>query len=55
LEIEQVEPKKANDKRAYSNQLAIYTTTDGIWVMYFAILDRKKYPEMTLFNSCLQA
>jgi hypothetical protein len=55
LEIEQVEPKQANDKRAYSNQLAIYATTDGIWVMYFAILDRKKYPEITLFNSCLQA
>ncbi len=55
LEIEQVEPKQANDKRAYSNQFAIYATTDGIWVMYFAILDRKKYPEITLFNSCLQA
>jgi len=55
LEIAQVEPKQANDKRDYSNQFAIYATTDGIWVMYFAILDRKKYPEMTLFNSCLQA
>lgn len=55
LEIGQVEPKQANDKRAYSNQFAIYATTDGIWVIYFAILDRKKYPEMTLFNSCLQA
>lgn len=54
LEIELVEPKQANDKRAYSNQHAIYATTDGIWVMYFAILDRKKYPKMTLFNSCLQ-
>ncbi|MBE0685155.1 MAG: hypothetical protein IH585_04065 [Anaerolineaceae bacterium] len=55
LEIEQVEPQQANDKRAYSNQFAIYATTDGIWVMYFAIVDRKKYPKMTLFNSCLQA
>ena len=55
LEIEQLEPKQANDKRAYSNQFAIYATTDGIWVMYFAILDRKKYPKLTLFNSCLQA
>jgi hypothetical protein len=55
LEIEQVEPKQANDKRVYSNQFAIYATTDGIWVMYFAILNRKKYPDLTLFNSCLQA
>ena len=52
LEIERVEPKQANDKRAYSNQFAIYATTDGIWVMYFAILDRNKHPDITLFNSC---
>lgn len=50
-----VEPRQANDKKAFSNQHAIYATTDGIWVIYFAILDRKKYPEMTLFNSCLRA
>ena len=55
IEIGQVEPRQANDKRAFSNQRAIYATTDGIWVLYFAILDRKKYPELTLFNSCLQA
>ena len=45
-----VEPRQANDKKAFSNQRAIYATTDGIWVIFFAILDRKKYPEMTLFN-----
>jgi len=55
LEIEVVEPRQANDIKTFSNQTAIYATTDGIWVLYFAILDRRKYPEMTLFNSCLQA
>ena len=45
----------ANDVRAFSNQRAIYATTDGIWVIYFAILNRKLYPEMSLFNSCFQA
>jgi hypothetical protein len=50
-----VEPRQANDIRAFSKQRAIYATTDGIWVIYFAILDRKKYPDMTLFNSCLRA
>jgi len=53
--ITEVEPRQANDIRTYSNQNAIYATTDGIWVIYFGILDRKKYPEMSLFNSCLQA
>ncbi len=55
LGINLVEPRQAIDKRAFSNQHAIYATTDGIWVIYFAILDRKKYPKLTLFNSCLQA
>ncbi len=53
-DIEIVEPRQANDIKAYSNQRAIYATTDGIWVLYFAILDRRKYPEMSLFNSCVQ-
>jgi hypothetical protein len=55
LEIDNVEPRQAHDIRTFSNQHAIYATTDGIWVIYFAILDRKKYPQITLFNSCLQA
>ncbi len=55
LEIGQVEPRRANDKKAFSNQVAIYATTDGIFVLYFAILNRRKHPEMTLFNSCFQA
>jgi hypothetical protein len=50
-----VEPRQANDIRAFSDQRAIYATTDGIWVIYFAILERKKYPEMSLFNTCLRA
>lgn len=53
-DIDKVEPRQANDQRAFSNQHAIYATTDGIWVIFFAFLDRRKYPEMTLFNSCLQ-
>lgn len=52
--IHVIEPRQAKDIRAYSNQRAIYATTDGIWVIYFAILDRNKYPGMSLFNSCLQ-
>jgi hypothetical protein len=54
-DIDIVEPRQANDIRAYSNQRAIYATTDGIWVIYFAILDRKKFPQLSLFNSCLRA
>ncbi|MGB8214953.1 MAG: hypothetical protein WCE68_15500 [Anaerolineales bacterium] len=52
--IDEVEPRQAEDKKAFSNQKAIYATTDGIWVLYFAIIDRKKYTGIALFNSCLQ-
>lgn len=52
--IEVVEPRQANDVKAYSNQRAIYATTDGIWVIYFAIIDRKKYSPLSLFNSCFR-
>ena len=55
LDIDEVEPRQAIDKKAFSNQRAIYATTDGIFVIYFAIIDRKQYPEISLFNSCLQA
>ena len=55
LDTDVVEPRQANDIRTFSNQRAIYATTDGIWVIYFAILDRKLYTEMSLFNSCLRA
>lgn len=53
-DIDTVQPRQANDIRAFSNQEAIYATTDGIWVIYFAILDRQGYPKLSLFNSCLQ-
>lgn len=51
--IEVVEPRKANDIRTFSKQEAIYATTDGIWVIYFAIVDRKNFQPLSLFNSCL--
>jgi len=53
LDIAEVEPRQAIDKKAFSNQRAIYATTDGIFVIYFAIIDRVQYP-LSLFNSCLQ-
>lgn len=52
-EIETVEPRKATDVKAFSNQDMIYATTDGIWVIYFAIVDRKRFEHLSLFNSCI--
>ena len=52
--ISVVEPRQARDIRDFSNQRAIYATTDGIWVIYFAILDRKNHPGISLFNACFR-
>lgn len=54
LEIDEVEPRQAIDAKAYNAQNAIYATTDGIWVIYFAIIDRKNFGALSLFNSCLK-
>jgi hypothetical protein len=53
MEIVEVEPRKAGDVRLFSMQNAIYATTDGIWAIFFAIVDRRNFQPLTLFNSCL--
>lgn len=53
-DIDVVEPRRARDVRAFSAQDAIYASTDGIWVIYFAIIDRRKFSPLSLFNSCLK-
>jgi hypothetical protein len=52
LDIVEVEPRLANDIKAFSGQDAIYATTDGIWVIYFAMINRRKF-KLSLFNSCM--
>jgi hypothetical protein len=53
LEIVVVEPRKAMDVKSFSNQEAIYATTDGIWAIFFAIVDRQRFGQLALFNSCM--
>jgi hypothetical protein len=53
MSIQMVEPRKATDIKACSNQKAIYATTDGIWAIFFAIVDRRNFQPLSLFNSCL--
>lgn len=44
------EPRKANDMLEFGNRAAVYAAADGIWPMYYAILDREHYP-MSLNNA----
>jgi hypothetical protein len=53
MDLAVVEPKPANDVREFSAQTAIYAATDGIWVIFFAILNRTQM-SMALFNSAVR-
>jgi hypothetical protein len=52
-DIAVVEPKPANDVRDFSAQTAIYAATDGIWAIFFAILNRSEIP-MMIFNAAVR-
>ena len=51
-EITCFEPRQTIDESEFGAQKAVYAASDGIWPLYFAILDRAKVP--TLINACIQ-
>jgi hypothetical protein len=52
-DITEFEPRQSNDIVAFGNRRAIYAASDGIWSMYFAIVDRDNYVT-SLVNSCFR-
>jgi hypothetical protein len=46
------EPRQANDLSAFGNQKAIYAASDGLWAMFFAIIDRERLRSIT--NACIR-
>lgn len=46
------EPHQPQDVRAFGAQKAVYATDDGIWPLYFAIVDRSVSP--TIVNACIR-
>ncbi|MGE3271061.1 MAG: hypothetical protein AB7P40_20075 [Chloroflexota bacterium] len=52
-DIVEFEPRQSNDAEAFGNRKAIYGARDGLWPMYFAIVDRARY-RMGLMNSCVR-
>lgn len=52
-DIEVFEPRQSSDLRAFGAQKAIYAASDGIWPMFFAILDRRAHPT-SIINACLR-
>ena len=51
--IQVFEPRPSNDLNDFGAQTAVYAARDGLWAMFFAILDRTRYP-LTTTNACIQ-
>lgn len=51
-DIEEFEPRKADDVGEFGARTAVYAASDGLWPMYFAIVDRSRVG--SLVNGCTQ-
>jgi hypothetical protein len=49
--IEEFEPRKSDDLHEFGNRQAVYAASDGIWPIYFAIVDRDRVVR-SLVNAC---
>jgi hypothetical protein len=50
--IEQFEPREPVDFAPFGRQRAVFATSDPIWAMFYAIVDRERH-SLTLNNGCL--
>lgn len=41
------EPRQSNDLNEFGNQKAIYASSDGLWAMFFAVVDRDRVGSIT--------
>jgi hypothetical protein len=49
--ILEFEPRQSNDVAEFGNRRAVYAASDGIWPIYFAVMDRDR-GVTSLVNSC---
>ncbi len=52
-DIDEFEPRQSNDVNEFGNRQAVYAASDGIWPIYFAVMDRDNYVT-SLVNSCFR-
>jgi hypothetical protein len=50
--IERFEPREPLDFAPFGQQRAVFATSDPIWAMFYAIVDRRRH-RLTLNNGCL--
>lgn len=52
LNIHLFEPRQSIDLNEFGNQKAIYAASDGLWAMFFAVVDRDRVQSIT--NACVR-
>ncbi|WP_152360622.1 hypothetical protein [Microlunatus speluncae] len=52
--IERFEPRQPDDPLEFSNRFAVFAATDGIWPIFYAILDRVAQPATQMVNSTVR-
>ena len=50
--IERFEPRQPIDFAPFGHQEAVFATSDPIWAMFYAVVDRDRFP-ITLGNGCI--
>jgi hypothetical protein len=51
--IREFEPRQPSDVTTFGNQRAVYAAADGLWPLYFAIIDRTQQ-KVSLLNGCMR-
>ena len=51
--IQLFEPRPSHDLTEFGAQTAVYAARDGLWAMFFAVVDRTRY-SLTTTNACIQ-
>lgn len=49
--IDLFEPRQPHDLTPFGNQKAVYAASDGLWAMFFAVVDRERV--MSITNACI--
>ncbi|OUD01494.1 hypothetical protein [Streptomyces swartbergensis] len=52
--IRRFEPRRPADPLDFSSRHAVFAATDGIWPMFYAVLDRDRQPGTRTCNACVR-
>jgi hypothetical protein len=52
--LTQMQPRQPDDVLDFSNRHAVFAATDGIWPIFYAVLDRSRHPAVHTCNACVR-